>query len=73
LQSCAMTPDNSLHWAQDGFCQTIAPDLMDEFLDDLLQVQAAGYLDEYVTRLLKKKQWELPDGLESRTLVAFYA
>jgi hypothetical protein len=68
-----MAPDKSLYWLQDGLCQAIAPDLMDEFLDDLLQVQAAGYLDEYVTRFLKKKQWELPDDLESRTLVAFYA
>ena len=68
-----MTPDKSLYWPQDGLCQAIAPDLMDEYLDDLVQVQAAGYLGECVTRLLKKKQWELPDDLGARTLVAFYA
>jgi hypothetical protein len=41
-------------------------DSEDEYLDDLAEVQTAGYLDEYVGRLLKKKHWELPDDLETR-------
>jgi hypothetical protein len=67
-----MTPDKSLHWPQDGLCQAMALDSMDEHLDDLVQVQAAGYLDDYVTRFLEKKQWELPDDRGTRRLVAFY-
>jgi hypothetical protein len=43
-----------------------APDSRDEYLDDLVQVAAAGYLDEYVAGFLEKKQWELPDDLETR-------
>lgn len=38
----------------------------DEYLDDLAQVQAAGYLDEYVARFLEKRHWDLPDDLETR-------
>jgi hypothetical protein len=67
-----MTPDKSLHWPHDGRCQAKAPDSRDEYIDDLVQVQAAGYLDEYVARFLEKKQWELPDDLGTRTIVAFY-
>ena len=68
-----MTPDKSLHWPQDSLCQAKAPDSRDEYLDDLVQVQAAGYPDEYVARFLERKQWELPDDLGTRTLVAFDA
>lgn len=50
-------------WAEQ---QAKAPDSRDEYLDDLVQVEAAGYLDEYVARFLEKKQWELPDDLETR-------
>ena len=41
-------------------------DSEDEYLDDLAEVQTAGYLDEYVARFLKKRHWELPDDLETR-------
>lgn len=41
-------------------------DATDEYLDDLVQVEAAGYLDEYVARFLKKRHWDLPDDLETR-------
>jgi hypothetical protein len=41
-------------------------DATDEYLDDLAQVEAAGYLDEYVARFLEKRHWDLPDELETR-------
>jgi hypothetical protein len=68
-----MTPDKLLHWPHDGLCQAKAPDSRDEYLDDLVPVQAAGYLDEYLARFLEKKQWKLPDDPGTRTLVAFDA
>lgn len=43
-----------------------AADSTDEYLDDLAQVEAAGYLDEYVARFLEKRHWDLPDDLETR-------
>lgn len=68
-----MTPDKSLHWLQDGLCQAKASVSKDEYRDDLVQVQAAGYPDEFVARFLKRKQWELPEDLGTRTVVAFDA
>ena len=46
--------------------KTKAVDATDEYLDDLAQVGAAGYLDEYVARFLEKQHWDLPDDLETR-------
>ena len=43
-----------------------AADSTDEYLDDLAQVESAGYLDEYVARYLEKRHWDLPDDLETR-------
>jgi len=39
----------------------------EEYLDDLAQVQNAGYLDEYVAMYLEKKHWNRPDDLEIRS------
>lgn len=47
--------------------QAKTADSEDEYLDDLAQVQAAGYLDEYVARFLEKKHWDIPDDLETRS------
>jgi len=41
-------------------------DSEDEYLDDLAEVQTAGYLDEYVARFLEKRHWDIPDDLETR-------
>jgi len=35
----------------------------DSYLDDLGEVQAAGFLAEYTHRYFGKKHWELPEGL----------
>jgi len=43
-----------------------AADPEDPYLDDLAQVQAAGYLSEYVARFLEKGHWDMPDDLETR-------
>jgi hypothetical protein len=37
-----------------------------EYLDDLAEVQTAGYLEEYVARFLEKGHWDIPDNLETR-------
>ena len=37
-----------------------------EYLDDLAEVQTAGYLEEYVARFLEKRHWDIPDNLETR-------
>jgi len=41
-------------------------ELEDEYLDQLAQVHAAGYLNEYVVHHLGKKDWELPDEVNTR-------
>lgn len=43
-----------------------APESKDVYLDDLAEVEAAGYLDEYVARFLEKSHWRMPDDLEAR-------
>ncbi len=42
-----------------------SPGAQDEYLDELAQVQAAGYLNEYVASYLEKRYWELPDDLQN--------
>jgi len=37
--------------------------ISDSYLDDLGEVQAAGFLAEYTHRYFGKKHWELPEGL----------
>jgi len=39
------------------------PPLVDSYLDELAQVQDAGYLDEYVAHHFSKNHWQLPDDL----------
>lgn len=46
--------------------QAKTADSEDEYLDDLAEVQTAGYLDEYVARFLEKRHWDIPDNLETR-------
>jgi hypothetical protein len=38
----------------------------DPYLDDLLMVDEAGYLEEYVAAEFRKRDWMLPGGLETR-------
>ena len=37
-----------------------------EYLDDLLLVQQAGYLDEYVAHYFRRKSWQLPAEIETQ-------
>ena len=46
--------------------QAKTADSADEYLDDLAQVQTAGYLDEYVARFLERRHWDIPDNIETR-------
>jgi hypothetical protein len=43
--------------------QSIDAAIADDYLDTLVEVQAAGFLGEYTARYLGKKNWALPDGL----------
>lgn len=43
---------------------TLLTDLDDRYLDDLVAVQEAGYLEEYVVDSFGKRDWSLPDGLD---------
>jgi hypothetical protein len=38
----------------------------DKYLDDLLRVQQAGYLDEYVAHYFHRKSWQLPSGMQEQ-------
>lgn len=40
------------------------PGISDRYLDELMRVQSAGYLDEYVGRYFRKKTWRIPPSLE---------
>lgn len=40
------------------------PLLQDEYLDQLSQVQTAGFLDDYVARYFRKRHWDLPGDLD---------
>lgn len=39
--------------------------LEDRYLDELAQIQQAGYLDEYVARHFLKSHWKLPDYIDT--------
>lgn len=39
--------------------------ISDRYLDELVQVQEAGFLAEYTVRHFGKRHWELPDGLRT--------
>ena len=43
---------------------TLVPDLYDPYLDDLVRVQDAGYLEEYVVDRFGKRDWSLPGELD---------
>lgn len=38
----------------------------DPYLDDLLLVQEAGFLEEYVAHYLRRKSWQLPPEIQAR-------
>ncbi|MGH8194253.1 MAG: hypothetical protein ACREQ8_07635 [Woeseiaceae bacterium] len=40
------------------------PALTDGYLDELLRVRDAGYLDEYILRHFRKKSWHEPPGID---------
>lgn len=46
--------------------QLMNPLLADEYLDELVSIQRAGFLDEYVARHFRKKHWQLPDDVDIR-------
>ena len=41
------------------------PSLADSYLDALVQVRNAGYLDEYVVRYFGRKGWQVPADVDS--------
>ncbi len=45
--------------------QTSEPGVSEPYLDSLSRVHEAGYLPEYVAHYLYRRQWQLPDGLDS--------
>jgi len=44
--------------------QVTDPLLEDRYLDELAQIQQAGYLDEYVARHFGKNHWHLPSDMD---------
>lgn len=44
--------------------QIINPLVADEYLDDLVLIQRAGYLDEYIARHFRKSGWLVPDDID---------
>ncbi|MBT6209398.1 MAG: hypothetical protein HOI35_05190 [Woeseia sp.] len=42
------------------------PDIEDSYLDELVEVQRAGFLSEYVVRHFRKNHWELPQDIDGR-------
>lgn len=40
------------------------PLLTDEYLDELVSIERAGYLDEYVARHFRHEHWQLPGDLD---------
>ena len=42
-----------------------SPVSVDPYLDDLLLVQQAGFLDEYVAHYLRRKSWRLPADMQA--------
>ncbi len=46
--------------------QAKAAESENEYLNDLAEVQTAGYLAEYVATFLEKSHWETPDNLKTR-------
>ncbi len=49
------------------------PLVEDPYLDGLLEIQAAGFLKEYVTRHYKRRGWELPDDLNQDAFRRWYS
>jgi len=44
--------------------QALRPDNQDQYLDDLVRIQDAGYLPEHVARHFAKRHWDMPKNLE---------
>ena len=44
--------------------QVLNPLLADAYLDELVLIHRAGYLDEYVARNFRKTHWQLPDNID---------
>ena len=40
------------------------PDAADDYLDALLRVREAGFLDEYTVRYFRKKHWQVPGEVD---------
>ncbi|MCH9694561.1 MAG: hypothetical protein K0U72_08640 [Gammaproteobacteria bacterium] len=45
--------------------RSVNPDFSDAYLDELADVQHAGFLAEYTVKYFGKKHWALPDGLRT--------
>lgn len=45
---------------------SLQPELSDPYLDDLVTVEEAGFLDEYVADNFRRRGWSLPNDLELR-------
>ena len=43
---------------------TLMTELSDRYLDDLVAVEEAGYLEEYVVDSFGEREWQLPESLE---------
>lgn len=46
--------------------QMMNPLLADEYLDELVSIHRAGFLDEYVARHFRKRHWQLPEEIDIR-------
>jgi len=46
--------------------QSENPVIADEYLDELVLIQRAGFLDEYVARHFRRSHWQLPDNIDIR-------
>jgi len=44
--------------------QRLDPNLADEYLDELVAIDRAGYLDEYVAHHFREAHWTLPDDID---------
>lgn len=46
--------------------QIVNPTLTNEYLDELVSIQRAGFLDEYVARHFRRGHWQIPEDIEVR-------
>ena len=45
----------------------------DAYLDDLIEVNDAGHLDEHVARHFRRRSWSMPDDLDMRAYLRWSA